>query len=423
MRGPAALGVAAPALRDVLRRDEAFEADRRVVREHPRAVEAFPPEAVAREASRVVPQEFGGEERADAAQPENLGQRPGVAEGVGQPQGVVRRAELAGEEPAPVEDLPDQRLAVRDVAVGLDPRGAHRLPAAFPYPLLHLRVEGRVLLLHEGVELCLRLREAERRVPLHQPQRRRERACALPPGLGERPEPHHVDVGMPHEVHPATTSGPGRPFGRESIDQGQRASDGGGVAVPPAAVEQRVEFRQEALDAVAVLPAAQHCGQVAKGGHRVQQAVRGLVENADARVPKPGAAEGSRARGLDRELDRSSAGESCRQHDVVVLTVESMVGRPVDVQQPFGHVEVQQQVLAPPGSVEVQGVVEPDRLVRPPPAVGQRQRGCRVAGSPPRAHGHGARQQAVRQRVGESMARRVGHRQKRAANGRSATVA
>ena len=50
----------------------------------------------------------------------------GVAEGVRQPDAVLLDAELLGEEPAAVHQLPSQRLAAGHVAVGLHPHSADR---------------------------------------------------------------------------------------------------------------------------------------------------------------------------------------------------------------------------------------------------------------------------------------------------------
>ena len=165
-------------------------------------VQAAPAEAVVWEAIVLVPAQFGGHEVAHAASHRDLGQGGRVAEGIGEPE--HGRAGVA-EEPAEVapaeEELADEGLAGREVRIGLHPHPAQGLPAALGRPGFDLLDEGGVVLFHEGVELGLALGEMELRVTLHEPEDRGEGPGGLGPGLGEGPEPGHVEVGMADGRH------------------------------------------------------------------------------------------------------------------------------------------------------------------------------------------------------------------------------
>ena len=128
---------------------------------------------------------------------QELRQRRGEAEAVGQPADGVALAERLLEVALAVEELADEGLAGRHVGVGLDPHGAVRLPLAGGDLLLDAGEERRVVLLEVGVELGGRLVEDEVRVAVHQRQHGREGAAGLAAGLGQRPEPGEVDVRVP----------------------------------------------------------------------------------------------------------------------------------------------------------------------------------------------------------------------------------
>ena len=105
-------------------------ADRRQVGEHLRAVDAAPAEAVVRRAGELVPRELLGHEALDPALAEDLRHLPVVAEGVGAPVDVQRRPKCSSNQRWPYEQLADQRLAVGEVAVRLDPGRRRRPPSA-----------------------------------------------------------------------------------------------------------------------------------------------------------------------------------------------------------------------------------------------------------------------------------------------------
>jgi hypothetical protein len=168
-----------------------------------RAVDAFPRERVVRErvAAVVVPEDLGRGEVLRPAAAHHLRQRARVAEDVRQPEHLVFQAELLADEALAVEKLPDQALAAGDVRVHLDPRAAFDHDAARLHGLLHARVELRVVPLHHVVEFRLALQEAVVGVLLHQRERGGHRPDHLALGLGQRPEPGDVDVGVAEAVH------------------------------------------------------------------------------------------------------------------------------------------------------------------------------------------------------------------------------
>ena len=167
---------------------------RREVREHLRAVDALPGERVVRRRVEAVPGQLLGQEPADAGAAHDLRQLAVVAEHVGVPELVAAAAELPLEEPLPVQELADERLAGRQVAVRLDPRAADRHPA----PGLDLAadppVQVGVARADPVVLLGLRAGEPELRVALHVRRLRAERAHGLAVRLGQRPQPGRVEV-------------------------------------------------------------------------------------------------------------------------------------------------------------------------------------------------------------------------------------
>ena len=116
---------------------------------------------------------------------------------------VLRRAERLLEVALAVDELADERLAAGDVAVGLEPHAADRLPAALGHALLDPLEDGGIVLLDPGIGLGGGLVEGEIGVALHQVEHGREGAPDLAAGLGERPEPGEVDVGVAGQAEPA----------------------------------------------------------------------------------------------------------------------------------------------------------------------------------------------------------------------------
>ena len=104
---------------------------------------------------------------------------------------------MLAEEAAPEQELARQRLGAAQVAVRFDPHAAHRLPAALLHPRLDGLEELGAVLAHEVIQLRLALAEVIIGELLHVAQHIGEGARGFLAGLGERPQPGHVDVGMP----------------------------------------------------------------------------------------------------------------------------------------------------------------------------------------------------------------------------------
>ena len=128
---------------------------------------------------------------------EDLRERGRVAEHVGQPQVGRLAPELVEEEALAVHDLADQRLARRDIAVGLDPHAPDRLEPAGRDLLADPLVQRRVDLLHPRVLLRLRRGEPVLGIVVHEAERVGERPRALALRLADRPQPGGVDVRVP----------------------------------------------------------------------------------------------------------------------------------------------------------------------------------------------------------------------------------
>ena len=109
---------------------------------------------------------------------------------------MVLNAEFVAEEALTQQELPDQRLAARQVGVCLDPHAALRLPAALGDVFPHLLVDLRRILLDEVIQLRLRGHEQIIRVVFQQAECRRKGARRLVPCNMVGPLPRHVDVRM-----------------------------------------------------------------------------------------------------------------------------------------------------------------------------------------------------------------------------------
>ncbi len=159
-------------------------------------VDSAPQERVVRNFVELVPRHFGRHEIADAAFFHNLGQRAAEAERIRQPEDPAVHAELLAEEAFAKQNLPHQRFARRQVAVGLQPHGALRLPTALPHALFDSGIYLRVAVFEKLIELRLAGHKLVARVFVHQLQHRRKAARDLFPRLSDGPPPRHVDVRM-----------------------------------------------------------------------------------------------------------------------------------------------------------------------------------------------------------------------------------
>src|SRR5262249_16553870 len=167
---------------------------RREVTEHLAPVDALPDERVRVRTVEPVPRQFLRQEAHDPREPQELRPLGAIAERGGRPELAATDAELVLEEPLSVDELAQQRLAGRDVAVRLDPAptDGHELPALHACPNALPKVA--VTLLDPRVLLGLRAREAVLGVLVHVPRLTAERADRLAIGLRERPQPRRVDV-------------------------------------------------------------------------------------------------------------------------------------------------------------------------------------------------------------------------------------
>ena len=199
---------------------------RREVREDLRPVDPFPQEAVVGEHVVLVPGQLLGQEAVDAGLAHDLGKVGRVPEDVGQPYLGRVPPELPGEEALAVEDLAHERLARRDVAVGLDPHAPDRLELSAFDLLLHAAVEVRVPVFHPRVLLGLGAGEPVVGVLVHQAHGGRKGAGALADRLPQRPQPGRVDVGVAHRAH-SVGAGRGRP-GQQLLQEGVGSGEGPG---------------------------------------------------------------------------------------------------------------------------------------------------------------------------------------------------
>ena len=173
------------------------------VGQHFSAIHAPPPEGVVGELVILVPRDLGSHEVLEARTLDDLGQGPGVAKDVGQPQHrAARGAEVLFKQPGAQEELAHQRLPARDVAVHLHPGAADGLPAPLCHPASDLRQQLRVILFDELVELSLALGEVVLGVALHQPEHGGEGSRRLLPRLSQGPQPGSVNVGVSHPHQP-----------------------------------------------------------------------------------------------------------------------------------------------------------------------------------------------------------------------------
>ena len=167
---------------------------RREVGEHLGAVDPLPHERVVRRRVEPVPRELLCEEAPDPGAAHDLRELAVVAEDVGVPELAAAAPELALEEPLAVQELADERLARRQVAVGLDPRAADGHPPARLGVREDPAIEVGAPLADPVVLLGLRAREPELRVAVHVRRLRAECPHHLSLRLGQRPQPRGVDV-------------------------------------------------------------------------------------------------------------------------------------------------------------------------------------------------------------------------------------
>ncbi len=166
------------------------------VRQNLAAVNAAPDKRIVGYLIRLIPGQLCGHEIVDAASFHDLGQSAGVAEHIGQPQNAVIQTKFVLEETLAVDKLPHQRLAGGEVGIGFQPHTAFRLPASLFHAFLDFFKHFRIAFLEELIKNWLAGHKFIVRVLLHELQNRGKAAHDLFSGLGDRPPPRHVDVGM-----------------------------------------------------------------------------------------------------------------------------------------------------------------------------------------------------------------------------------
>ena len=132
-------------------------------------VNALPDEVVVREPVGVVPGgHLVGNKIGDPAFAQNLRQNPAVAKDIRQPGVVHRFPKGTAEKVLAVQELPDQALRRRDIAVRLHIHGAHRFKPALCHPDGELLKEFRIVLFQRliGIGLCMRIPEF--RIAVHE---------------------------------------------------------------------------------------------------------------------------------------------------------------------------------------------------------------------------------------------------------------
>ncbi len=165
--------------------------------QHPGAVQPLPPEAVVGQAVVLAPADLDREEVFQPGLLDQLGQVPGIAEDVGQPQhGRNPVAKMAAEERLAQQELARQGFRPADVAVCLDPHAAQWFPAPLRHPRFDLAKESRVIPAHKLIKLGLALGKMIGRKLLHQPQDGGKGTPCLAPCLPHRPQPGQVEVGV-----------------------------------------------------------------------------------------------------------------------------------------------------------------------------------------------------------------------------------
>ena len=124
----------------------------------------------------------------------NLRQGSGIPKYVRDPNILGLIAELFFEEAFAKKDLPDERFAGDEVAIGFDPHGANRLPLSATDSFFYAFPDLWIVGLHPRVLLGLRANEHVARIFLHVVQRSGKRAGALANRLPQRPEPGGINV-------------------------------------------------------------------------------------------------------------------------------------------------------------------------------------------------------------------------------------
>ena len=310
----------------------AFARHAQEVRQHVAPVWAPPAEGVVRDPVRLAPAEFVGDEVRQVGSGHERRQGPGEAERVRQPDHLRVDPELAFEVARSDQKLARQRLTIWQVAVGLHPHAAERLPATLLHPLANALEGGRVVFFDHCVLQRRRRQEAVLGVALHQPQDGGPRATRLLPRLDDRPQPGAVDVRMSDGYQRWFIRGGvklSQPVGNERVSGVQTAPKVLAAWAAPVDGQQRVfgELFQAWPRGVVGLERLQGVVQHAQVVVRAHR--RGVdAHQAEDRCGLP--FEISRAR---PDFRRELVVRPGRQIGEAVVLVEPVVRLPVEIQQ------------------------------------------------------------------------------------------
>ena len=363
---------------------------RRHVHEHLGAVDPGPRERVVRRLGELVPGQLLGEEAVDPRAAQDLRDLAVVAERVRRPELAAARAEALPEVALAVEQLAHQRLAAREVEIGLHPRAADDLPAALADALAQPLVEPGRVLLEPRVVLRRGGREAVLGVAVHQRELARPRAHDLAPRLGQRPQPGGVDVRVADRGDVVGAAGVA--VGVEVAEDRPRLGPGGAVggderageavelgeqpALPGGLQPRLLDELAQRLEVPRQLPRLgidqREPGALEAGGRagRAQRAVVGGV------LPGPAGAVAAlreRVRQAHQvvaghlELELHAAGRRAERRGGAVVAAaldEPLHGRAVAVQQRLAAA-VPDELDGAPGPVLGDGRGEPEPVGRP----------------------------------------------------------
>ena len=311
------------------------------VGQHLGAVDAPPAGQVVGHAVGVVPGQLGGHEPAHPALLHDLGQCAAEAEGVGQPEDVAGAAEFPLEKALAVEELADQAFPRGHVAVGFQPHAAFRLPAALGHPGADLFIQRRAVPADKVVELGLAGEEEVFGVAVHQVVDGGKAADGLFPGLGQGPQPGHVDVGVAHAGFGdrGLAADPLVKLGAQVLPGGGDAAEER-LAARAAQVQQRQGPVQAAGDGQGVGVAGILQGHRLKGGLEVVVQGGDLVLPHGGLHPQEDILGGGVAVGVQPQLPAVAGAGAGGQVELGVVDVQPADQLAVEVGQELGVVVV-----------------------------------------------------------------------------------
>ena len=252
-----------------------------------------------------------------------------------------------------VEDLSNEALAARRIAVGFDPHRTPGLPTTLADTGGDPLEQRRRVLPDPAVLLGLAAEEPEVGATFHQTIDRRERPEALSTGLRERPEPGGVDVGVADGD--AGGSGPAVPARapEQRFERGELDVEGGPRIVGGDPSEDRAQPGLQLLGPRDVGGMEQHgaSGEIprlheAPGsivvGHQLRRRQSARLVLAPPRLhfgvvpPERRHAEWQVARRLDQQVDVPVALAGREERRSIPIEVESMMRRTIPPQERFG---------------------------------------------------------------------------------------